>query len=370
MNQGDGDAICTEATRTSNSVLIVSIVGLFPSDRRKEWYVVVDDQVDLRDVDATRQDIRTDKCGNGRLAEVIDDLVTSMLVHSSDQNLGMRARFLLQLILQILSIHLLVCEDHRLRFFECKVHILDEIQLLVFVNAHTELFDTLQLQGLFLQSECPVILDKTFDVLYHILWESGREQQVLWRDIEVLPQVLVDDLDALVVALLQIYLVGFVIHHHFQVLEVQLFLALYTLLKPFGHSNQDLLGWLLWCLVIANRHVHVRVFGYFRQNLLDLADEFARVRNDNHLHCGHTRVNCQYRRNTKRQCLSTSVNCLEQEVFLSVLHDLGNRSSLNDRWLVHLEVTKLFLQLLRDAHVSPGHFLGLQIGDDVLKVKL
>ena len=151
--------------------------------------------------------------------------------------------------------------------------------------------------------------------------------------------------------------------------EVHHFPASDPVFNPLWHGH-DNVGEFLARVGVSDAASDLCVAADSFHDCLDLPDELSSICDDNHLHSIDSRVDSHNGWDTKRECFATTVCCLEQEVLIWALKDLGDRRSLDDTGSVHLEVFEGELQLLRDADVGPLLLLALEVGDDVLAFDL
>ena len=111
--------------------------------------------------------------------------------------------------------------------------------------------------------------------------------------------MLVEGLNAKMVAFLQIDLVCFVITYHFEILQFHLLSSCNSLLEPLGYCDQDLLLWLLWGVLVSHNDLNPRILRQNGQDLLNLSDQLSRVCNDYYLYCFYRWVHLHYRWNAK-----------------------------------------------------------------------
>ena len=142
-DESKSNTIGSKSSSSAHSVNVVGVIWILETEFWDIGDIIVDDEVNLWHIDASREHVGADERSDGVPSEVVDDRVTLRLVNSTDQLLCLDA-ILLQFLLQFDGILLLVHEDHCLVHVHLSVHLHDEVLLLLLRNRQTELLHTFQ----------------------------------------------------------------------------------------------------------------------------------------------------------------------------------------------------------------------------------
>ena len=149
-DQSESDAICAKSACSSNSVKVVCVVWLLEATVSDVWHIVIEDQVHLRDVDTTSQDICANETVGVLEAEAIDDPISLLLLDATNKLLCSNAHLVSKAFLKSDGINLPVDKDHVLRELESEIDLTDEILSRFFINLEPEHFDATELECLLL----------------------------------------------------------------------------------------------------------------------------------------------------------------------------------------------------------------------------
>lgn len=96
-----------------------------------------------------------------------------------------------------------------------------KVYFLILRQLHLEVLDALELLRLFLDEEVLAVTDDPLDNIDHFVCVGGREEAVLWHDVD-LGERFLKLVETLVVRSLLIKLICFVVNDHFEVTQIQL----------------------------------------------------------------------------------------------------------------------------------------------------
>eukprot|EP00355_Strombidium_rassoulzadegani_P009627 CAMPEP_0168618320 /NCGR_PEP_ID=MMETSP0449_2-20121227/6011_1 /TAXON_ID=1082188 /ORGANISM="Strombidium rassoulzadegani, Strain ras09" /LENGTH=249 /DNA_ID=CAMNT_0008659191 /DNA_START=111 /DNA_END=860 /DNA_ORIENTATION=+ len=218
--KGDGDSLSSKSTSSSNSVDVglrarTLLLGLMVPGGGD---IEIDDELGLRNVDSSCQDVRADEHVDLLVPELLHDLVPLILTHLTEEDVRVEV-LLLEQAVDGLSEVLGVDEDEGLGLLADLEDLLDKLASLL--AAHLELLDVLQLVHdlLVVQLDLGGLLDLGDQAAdegrhVHIVLERGRKEHPLRISLlDVLRFGDGPDL-ALPVLLLEV-LVGLVDDHYF-----------------------------------------------------------------------------------------------------------------------------------------------------------
>ena len=212
----------------------------------------------------------------------------------------------------------------------------NEVDLLIFCHLHLIMLDTLEFLGLFLDHEELDIAYYALHCFYHWVGESGREEDVLRRDI-YLGERFLELIEALMIRLLLEELVRFVVDDHLQVAEVKLRITLNELVFEIArHCHHDVA--LVLVTALAKHRSYLGLTAHNIDHLLDLPDELSGVCQDDNLDLEDAHVYLHEAGHYERSRLSATILRLKGIVDSWVAHDMRYRMCLDYRWL---EVVKL-----------------------------
>merc|ERR1719234_1549646 len=166
----DGNSLTAEPSATSDPVDVVLPVG---------GQVVVDDQGDLLDVNATREQVSRDENSGAAAAELPHDHVPLLLVHVPVHR-GHREVPLVHLLGQPVHLPPGVAEDDGLGDGEGLVEVAEGVQLpLLALDGDVELTDSLQSELLLLDKDPHRVPHEPGGHLQHLLGHGGRQKDHL-----------------------------------------------------------------------------------------------------------------------------------------------------------------------------------------------
>ena len=144
----------------------VLVIGVLETVLLSGRHIVVDDQIDLRYIDTTSQNIRRDQRREESLAEPINDLVAFLILNATNQHLGLDASCL-QSVFECHSGVFPVYKEHGHCAIKLRVQHNDKIKLpLLISHRHLKVLDTFELLGLFLDGEVLELSNKTSNEVY------------------------------------------------------------------------------------------------------------------------------------------------------------------------------------------------------------
>lgn len=120
----------------------VGVVRVHISNVRDLWHIVVDDEVDFGDVNASGQDIGTDQGIYVFLSKFVDDLVSLSHFDSSDKFSSFYS-LLAELLLQISGHIFFISKYHLLAVVKVVVYQFHEHWLFFFIHLHLQELDSL-----------------------------------------------------------------------------------------------------------------------------------------------------------------------------------------------------------------------------------
>ena len=122
------NTVSSKPSSSSDPVEVVGVIRVFEAKLLDERHLVIDDKIDFRHIDSSRQHVSADQTGDVGFSELIDDLVSHFGVRLADQLLRFYAH-LAHLVLEVGGIHLLLNEDHGLVAVQLSVNIVHELRL-------------------------------------------------------------------------------------------------------------------------------------------------------------------------------------------------------------------------------------------------
>ena len=166
----NGDALASEAATAANAVDVVLAVG---------GQVVVDDERDLLDVDATGEQVGSDEHARGTRAELLHDDVALGLVHVAVHGRhGEVARR--QLVRQPVDLPARVAEDDGLGDGDGLVEVREGVELpVLLLDGDVELLDTFEGKLILLDEDAHRVAHELGRDLEYVLGHSGREKNNL-----------------------------------------------------------------------------------------------------------------------------------------------------------------------------------------------
>ena len=221
----DGNTLSAKSTTTTNTVNVVLTVG---------GKVVVDDQGDLLNVDATGQKVSGDEDSGGTRAELLhDDISLSLLhvsVHGRDGEVAGS-----ELVGEPVDLSSGVAEDDSLGDGDGLVQIREGVQLpLLLLNSNVELLDTLEGEFGLLDQDADRVTHELGGDFEHVLRHCSREED----DLSGLRKELEDVVDLLGETTRQ-HLIGLVEDEHLDVVGLE-HTALNHVLDTTRSANDDL----------------------------------------------------------------------------------------------------------------------------------
>ena len=107
---------------------VVGVIRVFEAKLLDEWHLVIDDQIDFRHINSSRQHVGADQTGDVSFSELIDDLVSHFGVCLADQLFCFYTHFA-HLVLEVGGIYFFLNEDHSLVAVQLSVNIVHKLGL-------------------------------------------------------------------------------------------------------------------------------------------------------------------------------------------------------------------------------------------------
>jgi hypothetical protein len=171
-NKIDGHTLSSKTTTTTNTMDVVLAVGR---------QVVVDDQGDLLDIDATSQQVSGNKNTRRPRSELLHDQITLVLVHISMHGRHSEVTSS-ELLSEPINLSTGVAEDNSLRDGDSLVQVRQGIEFpFLFFDCNVKLLDTLQGQLSFLDKDADRVAHELGGDLQDVLGHRGRKQDNLSR---------------------------------------------------------------------------------------------------------------------------------------------------------------------------------------------
>ena len=171
-NKSHRDTVSSKSSGSSNPVEVVGVIWVFEAKLLDEWHLVIDDQIDFRDINSSRQHVRADQTGNVSFSKLIDDLVSNFRVCLANQLLCFYTHFA-HLVLKVGCIHFLLNKNHGLVAVQLSVDIVHKLRLVLLVYNQTELLNTFKLESFCLQLEFTQLLEELSNLTLHSFIECG-----------------------------------------------------------------------------------------------------------------------------------------------------------------------------------------------------
>ena len=138
--------IRAKTTSAADSVHIVCIVRLFPSAILDDWHVEVNYDINLRNVYPPSQHVGRYKNVENLISEVIHNLVSFLLIDTSNQDLGFN-QDLLQFCLDLRGSVFFVNKNHRQTSLDLPEKADDELDFFFIVQRDSKVLHTFQFKG-------------------------------------------------------------------------------------------------------------------------------------------------------------------------------------------------------------------------------
>lgn len=177
-NEVDGDTLAPETATTTNTMDVVLAVG---------GKVVVDDQRNLLDIDATGQKVGGDEDTGGSRTELLHDDITGALVHVAMHG-GDGEVAGGELVGEPVDLSARVAEDDGLGDGDGLVEIGQGVELpVLFLDSNVELLDTFERKLIFLDQDTDWVAHELGSDLKDVLRHGGGQKDdlgALWEELE------------------------------------------------------------------------------------------------------------------------------------------------------------------------------------------
>ena len=139
-------------TQVAKFMPIVRIVRLFPSRTFDDWHIEVNYDINLRNVYPPSQHVDRYKNSEKIISEVFYNLVSFVLIHTSNQDLGFN-QDLLQFCLDLRGSVLFVNKNHRQTSLDLPEKADDELDFFFIVQRDSKVLHTFQFKGFALKEK-------------------------------------------------------------------------------------------------------------------------------------------------------------------------------------------------------------------------